>query len=326
MSCAMSSVMMLRLSWMGCMLLSTFVSSVPMAMVLPVGSPALRAPLMTDVAGRGDAAEAVDDGAAGVTSLAMVEAADDVETMSTGSKKQEENEFEGGGAPTISEGDNRKQALLALYNATDGDSWVYDGNVWVTNDDDPCDDKWSGVTCDNDKKITELDLYEYGLNGALPSDIGDLTNLKALDLALNQLNGTIPTEIGQLEKLEVLSLYDNQLSGMIPTEIGQLEKLQVLDLEYNQLSGMIPTEIGQLEKLEDLSLEENQLSGTIPTEIGQLEKLEDLFLYDNQLSGMIPTEIGQLEKLEDLSLYDNQLSGMIPTEIGQLEKLEVLDL
>eukprot|EP00978_Attheya_sp_CCMP212_P023503 scaffold72226_cov30-Attheya_sp.AAC.1 len=105
----MSSLMMLRLSWMGCMLLSTFVSSVPMVMV--PGSPALRSPTnpkVTDVTGRGDDVAAVDDAATGVISLKMVTAADDAETMRIGSEKEEEKKFEDGGAPTISEeGDNR---------------------------------------------------------------------------------------------------------------------------------------------------------------------------------------------------------------------------
>eukprot|EP00978_Attheya_sp_CCMP212_P043558 scaffold286495_cov28-Attheya_sp.AAC.1 len=77
-------------------------------MVLPVGSPALRSPLMTDVTGRGEAVAAVDDAAACVISLAMIAAEDDAETMSIGSQKEEENKFEGGGVLTISEaGDNR---------------------------------------------------------------------------------------------------------------------------------------------------------------------------------------------------------------------------
>eukprot|EP00978_Attheya_sp_CCMP212_P013133 scaffold32879_cov47-Attheya_sp.AAC.1 len=121
----------------------------------------------------------------------MIAAADDAETMSIGSKEEEENAFEGGGVPTISEGGNRvrafeskmlsrevrslqggsgsgnslseREALLALYNATDGDNWVIPnsvvGNVWVTTiPGDPCEAMWYGVSCDNDNKIVSLIL------------------------------------------------------------------------------------------------------------------------------------------------------------------------
>eukprot|EP00978_Attheya_sp_CCMP212_P013316 scaffold33442_cov64-Attheya_sp.AAC.1 len=138
----------------------------------------------------------------------MIAAADDAETMSIGSKEEEEIFFEGGGVPTISEAfeskmhsrevrslqvsgtsSSEREALLALYNATDGDNWnipVFLGGIaWVTTTpSDPCVAMWAGVTCDTDNKITELDLgsgVSFGLNGALPSDIGLLTNLERLD-------------------------------------------------------------------------------------------------------------------------------------------------
>ena len=47
-----------------------------------------------------------------------------------------------------------KQALIALYNATDGPNWNY-SDYWLT---DPPIWAWYGVTVDAEGRVTELDL------------------------------------------------------------------------------------------------------------------------------------------------------------------------
>ena len=56
----------------------------------------------------------------------------------------------------------------------------------------------------------KLNLSRIGLE-ALPSEIGQLTNLQTLYLSGNQLR-QLPPEIGQLTNLQSLDLWDNQLS------------------------------------------------------------------------------------------------------------------
>ena len=46
--------------------------------------------------------------------------------------------------------------------------------------------------------LTEINLYDSGLTGEIPSCIGNLTNLTCLDLYDNQLNGEIPESICDL--------------------------------------------------------------------------------------------------------------------------------
>ena len=60
---------------------------------------------------------------------------------------------------------------------------------------------------------------------------------------LSQLKGPIPTELGQLTKLKDLNLSRNQLTGEIPTELGLLTKLKWLYLSGNQLTGETPPEL-----------------------------------------------------------------------------------
>ena len=213
------------------------------------------------------------------------------------------------------------EALVALYNSTNGDGWTNHSNWLATTT--PCG--WYGVTCESDR-VTRLGLSSNSLSGAIPPEIGNLTALTNLYLHYNQLSGAIPPQIGNLTALKYLNLYYNQLSGAIPPEIGNLTALISLNLHYNQLSGAIPPEIGNLTALQDLYLYSNQLSGAIPPEIGNLTALTSLYLSSNQLSGAIPPQIGNLTALQYLYLSSNRLSGAIPPEIGNLTALQDLFL
>ncbi|MEN8217501.1 MAG: S8 family serine peptidase, partial [Pseudomonadota bacterium] len=213
------------------------------------------------------------------------------------------------------------EALVALYNSTNGENWEYNKG-WLKADK-VC--SWTGVRC-NDGHVLELSLSWNNLTGSIPTELGNLTNLETLELSDNQLTGSIPTELGNLTNLETLDLDFNQLTGSIPTELGNLTNLWELRLSGNQLTGTIPTELGNLTYLWEFYLYDNRLTGTIPTELGNLTYLEVLDLGGNQLTGTIPTELGNLTYLEMLFLSGNQLTGTIPTELGNLTYLEMLFL
>jgi len=69
-------------------------------------------------------------------------------------------------------------------------------------------------------------------------------DVEHLYLDNNQLT-SLPTEIGNLVNLKCLYLYNNKLTSL-PTEIGNLEKLERLGLRNNH----IPKE--EIEKLKEL--------------------------------------------------------------------------
>ena len=214
------------------------------------------------------------------------------------------------------------QAVVALYNATDGPNWS-DNTNWLSSE--PLD-TWYGVNADHEGRIWSLWLPENQLSGRLPHELGQLSGLVYLNLFQNQLSGDIPSELGRLENLELLDLGINRLTGGIPPELGMLENLVTLKLQNNQLTGGIPAELGRMENLVTLGLQNNQLTGEIPAELGRMVNLNVLDMYNNQLSGGIPSELGQLSRLTYMSLAVNRLSGEIPTGLGRLQKLESLHL
>lgn len=75
----------------------------------------------------------------------------------------------------------------------------------------------------------------------LPSEIGDLRQLKHLDVSYNQLT-EIPPELGMCTFLKQLLLFNNNVSEL-PYELGSLHMLDVLGIEGNPLEAGLKTEI-----------------------------------------------------------------------------------
>ena len=247
-------------------------------------------------------------------------------------------------------------ALVAFYNSSGGPTTWLNQAGWLRA---PVSE-WHGISLDSLGRVSVIDLVDNNLSGELSSDLGKLahlehldlrsywphgatrmhnkiagaipeelgllTNLKTLNLYWNRFSGTIPKELGKLSKLEILTLSRNDLSGKLPYELANLAQLQVLDLDSNRLTGHISSGLGQLTNLRLLDLADNGLTWQIPRELGKLENLEDLVLFDNQLSGEIPIELSGLAQLKRLSLRDNRLVGEIPSALGQLTNLAKLSL
>jgi len=225
--------------------------------------------------------------------------------------------------------------LVALYDATNGDSWN-DNTGWEQTTT-PC--SWYGVSC-NFGHVSTLSLSDNNLDGSL-TDLANLSGLSELHLSVNLLTGAIPDFTNA--NLHILDLHGNQLDGSIPKFLS-LTHLQYLALGDNQLSGTIPNfnmpdltylklsqntltgslpDFNYLSNLQELYLSYNQLSGSIPD--FNMPDLQNLYLTWNQFSGGIP-EFTALSNLQILHLDANQLSGPVPSSLGDLTLLDSLAL
>lgn len=191
-----------------------------------------------------------------------------------------------------------RNALMAIYNATDGDNWAENENWGDVNI--PVDE-WYGVTVTNGH-VTELYLDDNNLKDPIPQEIGDLNSLKVLHLSNNPIT-LLPESIGNLTDLEYLNLYDANLVSL-PESMGNLESLVSLYLPFNELISL-PESIGDLKNLTGLYLYENSLK-SLPESIGGLESLLELYLNDNDLESL-PVGIVNLDKLALLTLRNNFL-------------------
>ena len=250
-------------------------------------------------------------------------------------------------------------ALVAIYNATStGINEMYGGpnfnditgwNVPGALGDSPCG--WTGVTCEGGR-VTRLDLSMFQVHGPLAPEVGNLGELKYLNIEqggaeLSPMTGEIPPSLGNLQKLEYFEMRGNVFSGTNMQVIGSLTKLthlafdtppswtipasfqNLVNLEYLYFGirggvewpemgsvGAIPPYFGNFTKLETLSMSWAGLTGVIPSSLGNLVNLEVLDLSQNQLTGTIPASFNNLTKLTKLDLSNNNLTGPIPDILG----------
>ena len=198
-----------------------------------------------------------------------------------------------------------------------------------------------GVGSGGPEGTVHIDISHNNLTGFIPSEIGYLENIQNLDLSANPnlgmteggnqaLNPGLPTQIGLLSNLKALSLDHCGFSGTVPTQVGGLRSLQhfllrgtTLGLEAvtNRFSGTIPTQVGKLSDVMHFGLGDNRISGTIPPQIGGMVMLRRFELQENQLTGSMPDAFKDLGKLEYWDTYGNQMTGDLPESIQNATSL-----
>ena len=213
-------------------------------------------------------------------------------------------------------------ALIEFSQATGREKWKTPCN-WKL--DVPLA-RWRGVTANGPAmNVRMIKLHNKSLHGRLPGAcLAALQHLTHLDLNSNTLSGPLPSEIGQLTQLRVLNLRKNNFAGILPNELMMLKNLESLIMSCNNFEGILaPALFMAWDKLKILDLEKNVLNGAIPSEIGLCRSLVQLNLRTNLLAGPLPRELGNLSNATRLDFAGNTgITGYIPTEIAKLSKLQ----
>ncbi|MED6169590.1 hypothetical protein PIB30_022659 [Stylosanthes scabra] len=199
-----------------------------------------------------------------------------------------------------------------------------------------------------------LDLSNNQMDGQLPDNIGSFfPNIEYLDISSNLFDGHFAASIGEMPNLRVLNIGENNFSGNISFLLLHLHRenktlnrkpqlytliassnnfegpitqdicqlnLQVLDLSRNILSGSIPSCFNNMSSTQVISLGYNSFMGTIPDSIYKVGSLRMLIL-----AGEIPHQLGDLSGLISLNLSHNHLNGSISESFHKLQSLEALD-
>eukprot|EP00934_Nitzschia_sp_Nitz4_P009292 Nitzschia sp. Nitz4//scaffold76_size158648//141429//149315//NITZ4_002570-RA/size158648-processed-gene-0.274-mRNA-1//-1//CDS//3329557917//9282//frame0 len=212
--------------------------------------------------------------------------------------------------------------LMELYDATDGYSWL-NSNGWGSDDVLFCN--WYGITCAPEGdfgtyEVTEIDLRDNNLDGAIPSVLFHLPSLKKLNVRANDVRVGL-NAIYRASKLEELYI-DNTLVTSLQG-ISRASSLEILHVHGNSFGwDEIPEELFELSNLSELSMSDSMFAGTLPSAIGKMTRLRRLSLDGNALSGQIPSDLGSLVLLEELDISDNNWFGTLPSSVSLMTSLK----
>lgn len=208
------------------------------------------------------------------------------------------------------------EALVALYNGMNGPNWEFK-HGWLQTD--PCN--WYGVVCGPGGHVQSLMLMYNRLSGLLPSQIGNLSELRKLDLSGNELE-MLPIEIGNLSQLRELYFSNNKIADL-PATINNLSWLTDLHLNGNRL-GSLPMNLNNLIRLKTLYLQENGLVMLGGLFDNQLDDLTVIDLSHNRLD-FIPNTIERMPTVQKIYLNYNRLTSL-PATIANLQNLTHLEI
>ncbi len=249
-----------------------------------------------------------------------------------------------------------RSVLESIFVTTNGGGWLRSVG-WL---ESPAVAEWHGVEADSLGHVVSLDLSSNGLNGILPSAVGDLDKVTLLRVDGNLLSGRLPESLTRLGLVEftfsgtTLCVPDDNvfrawLNGIDSHEgtgitCDPLSDRDALERFYEATGGpnwrnntnwMSDRPLGEWYgvsvdttsgRVTELRLRFNQLSGSIPPELADLSSLDVLQLDGNQLFGSIPPQLGRLPVLSVLFLSGNRLTGGVPPDLSQLDSLRALRL
>jgi len=194
-------------------------------------------------------------------------------------------------------------ALVALYEATNGDRW-FTNDGWLTD----MVEFWHGVThvweiCDADDvcewRVRRIRIRDNNMSGELPPEIGMLDQMDRFDLIANNIYGNIPEQVAGMERLTHLYLNDNDLmSGIPPWEaLVSLPNLTHLYTRGADFHGQIPPIVGEFPTLTHWQASQNPYTGEIPPEIANISTLGYMLFATPLWTGQIPEFFVELENL-----------------------------
>ncbi|XP_052196468.1 receptor protein kinase TMK1 [Diospyros lotus] len=188
-------------------------------------------------------------------------------------------------------------------------------------DPDPC--KWNHVVCSDDMRVTRIQIGHQNLQGTLPPNLSNLTQLERLELQWNNISGPLPSLTG-LSLLQVLILSNNHLSSIPVDFFSGFSSLQSVEIDNNPFAAwQIPGSLRNSSGLQNFSANSANVSGKIPHFLGpgDFPGLTNLHLAFNNLEGGLPASFSgsQIE-----SLWVNGQTGKLSGRIDVIQNMTFL--
>ncbi|KAK6946602.1 Serine-threonine/tyrosine-protein kinase, catalytic domain [Dillenia turbinata] len=173
-------------------------------------------------------------------------------------------------------------------------------------------------------QLTNISLLGNRLTGPITKEIGNISTLVELVLEINQLNGTLPPELGNLTQISRLLFTSNNFTGPIPDSFAKLTTLTDFRIGDNHFTGSMPSYITNWTNLQKLVIQASGLQGPIPDGISSLTAITDLRISDINGSAAAFPPLSNLDNLKTLILRSCNINGTLPEYLGRITSLKNL--
>ncbi len=249
------------------------------------------------------------------------------------------------------------KALKVIWEALDGQNWSFYGESyptganWNFNRDV---DLWGfqpGVMLHPNGRVASINLSEFGFRGAMPAEIGQLTQLVELYLGTHNdnnadafasslqgmaLNGTMASK-----RMAMARAYlDTRMTHPAERAISPLLRKAYQGAGKEIPCGLTVTQEmiddqasgGYYERQDQPQMRADVVQGSycngltsLPEEFGNLESLTTLFIANSPIEEL-PSTMGSLEKLTDMEIYNCPDMVEFPTVIADIPHLVALNV
>ena len=245
-----------------------------------------------------------------------------------------------------------RQALIDLYNSTNGSNWSEDSN-WNTSLAIPLSDvsTWHGIKVENiagQDHVVSIKLDNNNLIGSIPSSFGNLSQLRTIVFSNNSLSGSANfSGIIQTGYNDSLLLHNNNFTGIILDSLTAISANGHFQIQNNPLLRCVTTY--QLATFYNtnrnyIDIQTMFFSTCSPDSIlsmSEIEGIEDLInnssinfnlykdIYANlNLSnkGFVYSQVGGVNRVTEVRFNGYGLSGTLPSSFGHFTECHYLDL
>ncbi|MGL5957368.1 MAG: DUF4458 domain-containing protein [Phocaeicola sp.] len=240
---------------------------------------------------------------------------------------------------TESENIKDYRALKAIWKALNGERWSYFGQnypIGINWNFDKDIDMWGdqpGVTLNSQGRVISLVLGDFGPEGDVPEELGQLTELNILSLGThNDRVRILSGEFAGMGSEEVMASRNHYADIYLKKDVRASFSKELVD-GYKKFSNI---EFGNEKPL--VALAGNRASTrdvlpgdicnkitSLPESIGNLTKLTHLYIANGWVSEL-PESMSELISLTDFELYNCPKMVKYPDALNTIPKLVALNI
>jgi hypothetical protein len=224
--------------------------------------------------------------------------------------------------------------LEKIYSSLGGDNW-FNNTGWLDNTTSFCE--WFGITCDQSRLVSRIELKGNNLNGNLTyvDDVGNtlflfnhLYELEVLDLSDNYISGQVSKQdYFNLVNLHHVDMSRNELTGVADIQLSPA--IRHLNYSHNIFSsvGHVIRGYAAYESLEAVDLSDNRLEQSASTVFQDLPlNLKGLYISDNLITGTLPQPLPAVIRMEHFHASNNGLRGPLIEFSRSMPRVFTIDL